>query len=130
MLVMRDALTAPAPGVAETHFCRHPEQLRAFIETAVPTCLADHRWFPGVRLQSPLRILSAGCASGEEVYTLALLLRDDNSAALDLLAQNAAMLQAALGSDFRAMERSIRNFDFEEALESLVTAAQKLDIPI
>jgi chemotaxis protein methyltransferase CheR len=73
---MRDSVAVRPGAVAETHFFRHPEQLRAFIETAVPTCLGARGWRAGGRLLSPLRILSAGCASGEEVYTLALLLRD------------------------------------------------------
>ncbi|HSS01964.1 MAG TPA: CheR family methyltransferase [Kofleriaceae bacterium] len=50
--------------VGETYFLRHCEQFRAFIDVAVPDRLADGR----------LRVLSAGCSSGEEPYTLAMLL--------------------------------------------------------
>jgi chemotaxis protein methyltransferase CheR len=56
--------------VPETYFFRHLEQLRAFIEVA----LLDR-----IRAQSAprsLRVLSAGCASGEEPYSLAILARE------------------------------------------------------
>jgi chemotaxis protein methyltransferase CheR len=51
--------------VGETYFFRHADSLRAFAEVAVPTCL---RRAPGGRL----RVLSAGCSSGEEAYSLAM----------------------------------------------------------
>lgn len=55
--------------VGETYFFRNPNHFRAVAEKALPDCLAaaDGR---------PLRILSAGCASGEEAYTLAIVLRE------------------------------------------------------
>jgi chemotaxis protein methyltransferase CheR len=52
--------------VGETYFLRHVEQFRAFVDIAVPDRLAHGR----------LRVLSAGCSSGEEPYTLAMLLRE------------------------------------------------------
>lgn len=56
--------------VGETYFFRHAEQLRAFAEVVVPErarARGDGR---------QLRVLSAGCASGEEAYSLAILLRE------------------------------------------------------
>ena len=55
----------------ETYFWREPIQLRAFERELVPLlaggpCSAERR----------LRILSAGCSTGEEAYTLATILRD------------------------------------------------------
>ena len=56
--------------VGETYFFRNIEQFRALVEVVVPDLL---RTRPDRR---HLRILSAGCASGEEPYTLAILLSE------------------------------------------------------
>ena len=56
--------------VAETYFFRHPDHFLAFTEAALPQRLDAQRQL------RRLRILSAGCASGEEAYTLAMLVRD------------------------------------------------------
>jgi chemotaxis protein methyltransferase CheR len=66
----RDELRALAEKltVGETFFFRNPDQLRALAEAVLPE-----------RLQAaggrPLRLLSAGCASGEEPLTLAMVAR-------------------------------------------------------
>ena len=62
---------ARALTVAETFFFRHIEQFRAFSEIALPD-RARAAQEAGRRLQ----ILSAGCASGEEPYSLAMLVRE------------------------------------------------------
>jgi chemotaxis protein methyltransferase CheR len=55
--------------VNETYFFRYADHFRAFAEVVVPDRIQarghDHRF----------RILSAGCASGEEAYSLAILIR-------------------------------------------------------
>jgi chemotaxis protein methyltransferase CheR len=56
--------------VTETYFFRNEPQFRAFREVAVP----DRARAQANRRK--LRILSAGCASGEEAYSIAILLRD------------------------------------------------------
>jgi chemotaxis protein methyltransferase CheR len=53
--------------VPETYFFRNQAQLDACMERAVPACLERRK---------SLRILSAACASGEEPYSLAILLRE------------------------------------------------------
>lgn len=56
--------------VTETYFFRHLDQFRAFSEVALPDRM---------RARSDLRrlrILSAGCASGEEAYSLAILVSE------------------------------------------------------
>jgi chemotaxis protein methyltransferase CheR len=56
--------------VNETFFFRDSDSLRAFSEVVLPAC---------VRARGPdrrLRILCAGCASGEEPYSLAILVRE------------------------------------------------------
>jgi chemotaxis protein methyltransferase CheR len=56
--------------VPETYFFRNSDQFRAFTDLALPDRM---------RAQAAtrrLRILSAGCASGEEAYSLAILVRE------------------------------------------------------
>jgi chemotaxis protein methyltransferase CheR len=55
--------------VGETYFFRHPAQFQAFVEVALSQRLAE-------RKPQPIRILSAGCASGEEAYSLAVLVHE------------------------------------------------------
>ncbi len=52
--------------VGETYFLRHIEQFQALTRTALPELLRA----PG--RTAPLRILSAGCSTGEETYSLAI----------------------------------------------------------
>jgi len=56
--------------VNETYFLRYADHFRAFAEVVVPN---------RIQARAPLRllrILSAGCASGEEAYSLAILIRN------------------------------------------------------
>ena len=57
----------------ETYFLRHLEQFRALTERGVPERLG----VPG-RI-GELRVLSAGCSSGEEAYSLAIALRESGT---------------------------------------------------
>lgn len=61
--------------VGETYFFRHMDQFRAFAEVALPERLRVRDARAGDAKRS-LRILSAGCASGEEPYSLAILVRE------------------------------------------------------
>jgi len=57
--------------VHETYFFRHPDQLRLLADVLLPRLLRS-------RLEAgstQLRVWCAGCSTGEEVYTLALLLQ-------------------------------------------------------
>ena len=56
-------------SVAETYFFRHPEQIRAMREAALPELVRARQ------SARRLRVLSAGCASGEEPYSLAAAIR-------------------------------------------------------
>jgi chemotaxis protein methyltransferase CheR len=68
----RDEIGALAEDltVNETYFFRYAEHFQAFTELVIPTRIRAR----GVDRR--LRILSAGCASGEEAYSLAILIRD------------------------------------------------------
>jgi two-component system sensor histidine kinase/response regulator len=50
------------------------------------------------------------------------LLADDDSEAADVLRQHAALLRAAWGTGFRAVEAAVEAFDFEAALQALNAA--------
>lgn len=56
--------------VGETYFFRHADQFHAFRDVALPERLSARA------LSRSLRLLSVGCASGEEPYSLAILLRE------------------------------------------------------
>jgi chemotaxis protein methyltransferase CheR len=56
--------------VGETYFFRNRDQLRACVDHCLPE---RQRALAGRR---PLRVLSAGCASGEEAYSLAIMTRE------------------------------------------------------
>jgi chemotaxis protein methyltransferase CheR len=63
------ATLAPRLTVPETYFFRNSEQFRALVDVAVPALAPS-------RADRPLRLLSAGCATGEEAYTLAIVVRE------------------------------------------------------
>jgi chemotaxis protein methyltransferase CheR len=64
------AALAPELTVTETYFFRYQDQITAFAEVALPERLQASE---GLR---PIRILSAGCASGDEPYSLAIAARE------------------------------------------------------
>ncbi|MCA1908068.1 MAG: protein-glutamate O-methyltransferase CheR, partial [Magnetospirillum sp.] len=55
--------------INETYFFREPEQLALLTDKLVPR-------YQGLRGGTPLRILSAGCSTGEEPYSIAMALLD------------------------------------------------------
>jgi chemotaxis protein methyltransferase CheR len=61
---------APDLTVPETYFFRHIDQFHAFVDVALPQAQSARS---SIR---KLKILSAGCASGEEPYSLAILMRE------------------------------------------------------
>ncbi len=69
----------------ETYFFREEYQLKDFIEEIIPDVLQAHDQ------ELPVNIWSAGCSSGEEPYTLAMLLNDSgftNSFEFNILAND------------------------------------------
>lgn len=67
--------------VGETRFYRHPRQLQAIRRIALPELRAACE-----KERRPLRVWSAACATGEEAYTLALLLRQGDVERFEILA--------------------------------------------
>ncbi len=59
----------------ETYFFREEAQLKVFAETILPA-LKERKLKAGNRT---IKIVSAGCSSGEEVYTLAMLILESGS---------------------------------------------------
>jgi chemotaxis protein methyltransferase CheR len=57
--------------IAETYFFRNHDQFRALAEIALP-----ERARVATGSGRPLQVLSAGCASGEEAYSLAIVVRE------------------------------------------------------
>jgi chemotaxis protein methyltransferase CheR len=60
---------ARALTVPETYFFRNIDQLKALTERVIPERVAARQ------LERQIRLLSLGCASGEEAYTLAMVVR-------------------------------------------------------
>lgn len=58
--------------VNETYFFREFSQLQAFAETCLPDVIARKQ----AEGKHSLKIFSAGCSTGEEAYTLAIILRE------------------------------------------------------
>lgn len=109
--------------VGETYFFRHPEQLAAL------SGLLDEA-APGGR---PLTIWSAGCASGEEPYGLAMLLLEagrggvaDRILATDVSARALEAARAARygGWSLRRTDAALRSRWFREAGPRLTVAPQ------
>ena len=61
--------------IKETYFWREPQHLRLLTEHLAPLLLR------GRAAGAPVRILSAGCATGEEPYSIAMALRERYAAA-------------------------------------------------
>jgi chemotaxis protein methyltransferase CheR len=75
-------------SVGETYFFRHAEQCHAFADL-LPSLHAQ---------RGHVRVLSAGCASGEEPYTLAMLVRErigEHAAAIHAFDMNPAAIERA-----------------------------------
>jgi chemotaxis protein methyltransferase CheR len=111
--------------VPETYFFRDPDQLRAFVDLA--------RALGGSRV---LRILSAGCASGEEPYSLAMLLRDGGFADFSILGVdiNPELIACAAQGQYSAWalratpaEKRQRWFDADNVLSEEIRTAVRFE---
>jgi chemotaxis protein methyltransferase CheR len=120
--------------VPETYFFRHIDQFRAFADAALPEAQATRA---SIRR---LSLLSAGCASGEEPYSLAMVARERGvdpgwNIAIRALDINPAMLAKAARGRYSAWAlretpadsrqrwfRSVgREFELDETIRTAVT---------
>lgn len=76
--------------ITETYFMRYSDQFSAFVHRALVERLA------AAADNEVLRILSMGCASGEEPYSLAIVIREQLPEAADRVAITAADINPAM----------------------------------
>jgi chemotaxis protein methyltransferase CheR len=111
--------------VGETRFFRHGSHVKALTDVVVPALL-DRRARSGApRLRRRVRAWSAGCATGEEPYTLAMVLRrmlpratfDVEVLASDLSSDALAAARGAVypAAALQPVPRSWREWAFEPA---------------
>lgn len=96
--------------VAETYFLRNLDQFKAYCEVALPDRLAANAEWQTVR------VLSAGCASGEEPYSLAMMTQEHYAHALHRIEINAFDLNPAMlakAARARYTNWSLRDFPAE-----------------
>jgi chemotaxis protein methyltransferase CheR len=104
---MIDAITTN-----ETRFFREPRQFEFMVQTVFPRWRADAEH--GLRPKR-IRIWSAGCSSGEEPYTVAMLL--------------AKHLPAQEGWDVRLLATDISNRVLEKARKGVYAIAKATELP-
>jgi chemotaxis protein methyltransferase CheR len=103
--------------VNETYFFREPDHLNLMIDKLLPE-------FMNAANQTPVRILSAGCSTGEEPYSIAILLRERYGAVSERLftitavdIDSIAIATAKQGlygkSSFRGMSQALLERYFE-----------------
>lgn len=102
--------------VGESYFFREPEQFRLIREEVMPALAVT------VGRNRPLRVWSAGCAGGEEPYTLAIVIRELGlSCAVHILATDlsrGALTRARRGSYSRWALRGVADQVVREHFES------------
>ena len=125
--------------VAETYFFRSPEHFRVLADLVSPERMSRRNAHP------PLRILSAGCASGDEAYSMAIMLRERvpeisrlrvTIAGLDI---SPAILAKAKGAQYsrwslretapeirdKYFQKDGKNFILNESIRSMVTFEER-----
>ena len=90
--------------------------------------LADLEEWQSQQATQPSASTAAQGVRGELLPRFAALLEDNDSAALDVLRENAAMLQSALGAAYQVLEKRVLAFEFEQALDLLESADPSMDV--
>lgn len=99
--------------ITETYFFRAAEHLDVFVESVLP------RQFAAAAGMRKLRILSAGCASGEEPYSLAIAIRESAPWAADHVLIHAVDINPAMLD--RARKASYSGWSLRQLDQSLRT---------
>lgn len=121
--------------VGETYFFRNVEQFHALRELILPERLAAR----GGR--APVRILSAGCASGEEPYSVSMLVRDAGIVPVRVVIRGVDLNPGALGRARKgrftrwalretppeAQEKWFKQVDLEAVLDESVRRSVQFD---
>ena len=99
-----------AVTVGETHFMRHPAQLVVLAQRLLPELVAARG--------RALKIWSAGCATGQEAYTLAMILHDAGLAGASVIGTDLSYnaLRVAQAGVYRAW--SVRSADAKSRMEA------------
>jgi two-component system sensor histidine kinase/response regulator len=93
-------------------------ELLSSLVTALAAWFAAHATAPPAALPGQEKI-------EEVVNRLAELLAEDSASSARVFADNAELLRAAFPAIFKSLEKAIRNFDFESALEMVRGAASR-----
>jgi chemotaxis protein methyltransferase CheR len=121
--------------IPETHFFRNPPQIRALRTYVLPELLRQ------AATAKKLRIWSAGCSTGEEAYTMAILIRELLPVSADwdikIVATDVSTRALAAGRDAHYAERAFvmtdptdlsRWFTIDEARKSWVVRDELRDL--
>jgi chemotaxis protein methyltransferase CheR len=120
--------------VNETYFYREPDHLNFMVETLIPA-------FISLRKGKPVKIVSAGCSTGEEPYSIAIMLRERFGAEcerlfaitgvdIDSTAIGVARQGVYGSTSFRGMDQALieRHFAPQEAGKFRVTEAVRKQV--
>ena len=105
-----------AVSTNKTDFFRESKHFDFLMKEALPTLMQSGRWRPGNRIN----VWSAGCSSGEEPYTIAMVLEDFAS-------RNRAGGFSVLASDIstRVLEIAQKGIYSESAIEPVPSALKR-----
>lgn len=109
--------------VGETYFFREPDQFAVIRDQVIPGLLS--RW----PRHGPLRIWSAGCATGEEPYTVAILLREQGlSGAAHIVATDVSRKALAAARRGRYTRWSLRGVSDHIARTYFERVAERFEL--
>lgn len=91
-----------AVSVGETHWLRNPPQMHALVDSVLPALAGRGR---------PIRIWSAGCATGEEVYSVAMLALEAGIRDVEVLGTDICLTSLKLAREGVYQERMIAMVD-------------------